>query len=408
MTARKKKKILVMPDGNWLAHVSRPLAIATKLRDMGHEVLFACEGEYTKLPRKKGFEVLPIKTISPERVLECARKSRVNWYDYALLKECVDEDVKILGRIKPDMVLGDYRLSLSTSCELAGLPLAMTLNASWTNYYAVNIRPPEHLKVTRVLGERVTGWFSPWIKSLVLNYDCLPFRRFRRDLGLKRVRRNLWDVMEGDLNLLTDIPEYGPTNKLPPNFHYIGPLTWEPDMKAPAWLEELDPERPVIYFTMGSTGHARFFEQAVELFGDSPYQCVMTTAGMVKLPSVPKNFFVADYAPGTAIMEKSDVVVCQGGNGTIYQAMSRGVPVIGIPTMHDQEFNMQRVVDLGIGIQLSELKFRSTHLVEAVEKIFADKSYTNNAQRYGKALEQCDGPAKGAELIDAYLRRQKT
>ena len=105
------KKILVMPDGNWLAHVSRPFEIAKSLREMGHEVIFAGEGEYMKLPRKAGFLTLPIKTIDPDRVLECARRGRTNPYDYNLLKECVKEDLKLFDKIAPDLVLGDLRPS---------------------------------------------------------------------------------------------------------------------------------------------------------------------------------------------------------------------------------------------------------------------------------------------------------
>lgn len=74
-------------------------------------------------------------------------------------------------------------------------------------------------------------------------------------------------------------------------------------------------------------------------------------------------------------MEKSDVVICRGGNGTIYQAMSKGVLIIGIPTMHDQEWNFDRVQDLGFGIHLSELKFKSDHLIRAVEAIFTNEAY---------------------------------
>lgn len=393
-----------MPDGNWLSHVSRPFEIAKVLREMGHEVIFASDGYYMKLPREKGFEVLPIITINPNQVLKCSRSGRANWYDYNLLKECTEEDLKIFNKVKPGLVLGDFRLSLSTSCELANIPLAVTLNAAWTNYYTVRIRAPEHLKITQMLGKRITTYIAPWIKSFIINFDCIPYRRLRREMGLS-LRKNIWDIWEGDLNLIVDIPEYGPTKNLPSNFHYIGPIIWEPERETPAWLEKLDLEKPTIYFTMGSTGYARFFEQAIEIFGNSKYQCIMTTAGMVDLSYIPKNFFVTDYAPGSKIMEKSGVVVCQGGNGTIYQAMSKGVPIIGIPTMHDQEFNLDRVVDLGIGIHLSELKFKPNHLIKAVEKIFTNKDYKENAQRYKKILENYNGPYKGAELIDAYFRK---
>lgn len=401
LKSEHKKKILVMPDGNWLAHVSRPYEIAKVLRAMGHDVLFAGEGKYMDLPRASGFKIHPIKTTDPGRTLACVRSGRADWHDYATLKECVEEELKLFRKVGPDMVLGDFRLSLSTSCESARIPLAVVLNAAWTNYYSISPTAPEHFPLTRIFGKRIVTWLAPWIKSLIINVDGRPYSRLRREMGLGS-RGNLWDIWAGDLNLLADIPEYGPTENLPSHFHYIGPLVWEPEMKAPDWLNGLDPARPTIYFTMGSTGHARFFEQAIQLFGNSRYQCIMTTAGMAKLSSVPKNFFVTDFAPGSALMEKSDLVVCQGGNGTIYQALSRGVPIIGIPTMHDQEFNLNRVVDLGFGIQLSDLKFKPDHLVEAVERLMTRKHYRENAQRYRKILAGYNGPKKGAELIHAY------
>jgi UDP:flavonoid glycosyltransferase YjiC (YdhE family) len=73
----------------------------------------------------------------------------------------------------------------------------------------------------------------------------------------------------------------------------------------------------------------------------------------------PPNFHVDDFLPGIRIMEICHLVICHGGNGTIYQALSKGVPVIGIPTMHDQEINMDRIVDLEMGIKLSKRRLDS-------------------------------------------------
>ena len=49
-----KGKILVMPDGNWLSHTSRPFEIAKELRELGYDVVFASDGQYMRLPREGG------------------------------------------------------------------------------------------------------------------------------------------------------------------------------------------------------------------------------------------------------------------------------------------------------------------------------------------------------------------
>ena len=396
-----KKRILIMPDGNWLSHTTRPLEIAKKLREMGMEVLFASDGEYMKLPRKNGFEVLSTETIDPDRVLKCSRSGRANWYDYDLIKACVKAELDVYEKVNPDLVLGDFRLTLSTSCEISKIPYASLLNAAWTDYYSVRIKAPEHLSIPRVLGKNITNLLVPYIKKFIITYDSRPYNKFRRQNGL-RPRKTIWDIWRGDLNLMVDIPEYGPTKNLPENFYYIGPIVWEPDLPPPEWLEKIDPDTFTIYFTMGSTGYPQFFEQAINIFGDTEYQCIMTTAGMVNLKNIPENFFVTDYAPGSMLMKKSDVVVCQGGNGTIYQAMQSGIPVIGIPTMHDQEFNLDRVTDLGFGIHLSELKFKPIHLEKAIEKVKIQTEFKKNADKLKDIVNRYNAPVTGARLLESF------
>lgn len=398
-------KILAMPDGNWLSHVSRPLEIAKQLREMGHEVVFSGTGEYLELARQAEFAVRPSFCLGRDHVLRCSRSGRANWWSYELIERGVSSDLEAIEAEKPDLVLGDFQLTLSTSCSLATVPYASILNASWTNYYSAKQRAPEHLAVTRILGRALTTALMPIVKHSILSADARPFRKFRRKHGLQHDNLNMFDIWRGDLNLLVDTPEYGPCDGLPASFHYIGPIVWEPDIALPEWYDEIDARRPTVYFTMGSTGFAKFFHQAVDIFGDTEIQGVMTTAGMSHLDAVPSNFFVTEYAPGSAIMKKSDVVVCQGGNGTIYQALRAGVPIVGVPTMHDQEFNLDRVVELGAGVHLSELRFQPEHLRSAVHRVLEDGSFAAGARRQADVLASYDGPRRGAEIIDRYLER---
>jgi UDP:flavonoid glycosyltransferase YjiC (YdhE family) len=395
-------RILVVGDGGFLSHVSRPLEIAKQLKIAGHEVSFAASGSYAKLASDAGFTVRPIYTVPQEHILSRSRLGRADWYTPEHVRLTVEADRAAFEQVQPDLVLGDFRHSLRTSCELARLPFAAILNASWTNYYSIVYRAPEHLFITRLLGKTIATKFSPLVKAAILSRDAAAHNQYRRQVGLEPLG-NVWDVFSGDLNLLTDIPEYGPTRNLPSNFHYVGPLIWEPDVAVPEWIHQLDPNRPTIYFTMGSTGHAKYLQVALDLFADSEYQCLMTTAGLLRPAHVPRNFFVCDYAPGSELMKRSALVVCQGGNGTIYQAMQHSVPVIGIPTMHDQEFNMQRVTDMGFGVELSDLRFKPEHLTRAVRQVLDEASFSNAARQYQKILAPYDGPRTAARVIGDFL-----
>ena len=124
------KKILVMPDGNFLAHTSRPLEIAKLLRKIGYDIVFAGEGNYMDLPRKNGFRIFTHRTSDPEHIIATARSGRVNYYNYDQIKYFVEEELKLFEKIKPDLVLADFRLSINIACELASIPLAVILNAS--------------------------------------------------------------------------------------------------------------------------------------------------------------------------------------------------------------------------------------------------------------------------------------
>jgi MGT family glycosyltransferase len=396
------KTILVMPDLNWLSHTTRTLQIAIELRNNGFNVIYAGNGEYMKLPLENGFEVREIYSITHERVLAVSRSGRLNWYNSSCADKCIQAELKLFDEIKPDIVFNDFRLTLSTSCEIAHIPLVVTLNAAWTNYYTIKIRCPEHFFLEKLVGRKIGNYIIPYLKEFFAWYDAQPINRIRKKYGLVK-KNNIWDIFAGDLNLLIDIPEYGPTNNLPNNFHYIGPMVWEPNIDLPEWYNSIDRNKPCIYFTMGSTGYPKFFQEAIDLFGNTDYQCIITTAGMAHFDSVPSNIYICDYAPGNEIMKIADLVVCHGGNGTIYQALSNGVPIIGIPTMHDQEFNLDRVIELGAGIQLSELKYKPENLKKAIHNVLNNNQYRKNALKYAEILKSYNAPKKGAELIKSFV-----
>lgn len=399
----KSRKILVMPDCNFLAHTSRAIELALALRERNFEVIFAGAGKFKSLPIESNFKFIPLDGFDSEQVMKSVRKGRVDCFKYQKIKDIVSTEMKLVEQVKPCLLISDFRPTVNLTGELMGVPTATLINSGWTNFYSAKLQAPEHFLLTRIIGKRLVTKFLPPVKRFILSRDASDFNRARKTLGLPK-RGNLLDHLQADLNLIVDSPRYGPLLNQPNSYHFVGPITWEPQIALPAWYDKISSSRPVLYFTMGSTGNTKIFDAAIEQYANSEFQCIITTAGMYDRKNFPSNFFVTDFAPGSALVKKADIVICQGGNGTIYQALQGGVPIVGIPTMHDQEFNMQRIEELGLGITLSEIKFKPSDLSDGIDLILKNSNYRTRALQMKLELQEFKGSQCAADVIHDYLR----
>lgn len=403
----KRRKVALFCDGGFLAHATRTLEVGRALqRLLGYEVVFCSTGPYTKLMREAGFQVHPVYTEDREVTLSLARRAGlVNlkwWRDVA--DKSVDSDMAAIRELAPDVVVGDMRLSLSTSAEALGVPCVGLTNAAWTSRFAEPIHVPEGHITEKLLGHTLAEAIFPYLKKLIVWYWARGFDPVRKRLGLKPLS-TMYQLVEGDITLLADLPEYFPIDEdSPPDFRYIGPIMFRAALPKPAWLPKLDRRRPTLYFTMGSTGDTHFFNEAVRVFGGSRYQVLITTGGLqVDQLRQYDNVFVETLADGDALMNVSNVAITHGGNGTVYQALAQGVPVLGIPTLFDQELNLQRVEALGAGLRLARRDYCAERLHDTIERMSSESSFARSARRIGQRMAMYDAPRIAAFHIDHFV-----
>ena len=400
------RRIALFADGGFLAHTTRVLEVGRALRTrFGHEVLFCCDGPYARLLTQAGFPVRPVYSVDREETLRLARRAGacdLRWWRQ-VAEDSVRSDLEAIDDLKPDLVVGDLRMSLTTSARARGVPLVSLTNGAWTSRFAEPISVPDGHLSEKILGKKLSAALFPVLKRLLIWYWARGFDGVRQRLGLPKLD-TMYDLIEGDLTLLADLPEYFPIVPSPPTFRYVGPIRFREALPRPKWLGKLTRDRPTLYFTMGSTGDARFFSEAVRVFGDSEYQVMITTA---ELPSEQfaqhSNIFVEKLADGDALMAAAHVTITHGGNGTIYQALGQGVPVIGIPTMFDQELNLSRVEKLGAGRRLRLRDCKGATLKQAVESILNTPSYRHAAQKLQRRIAAMDGPTNAALHINHLL-----
>ena len=393
-------RVLMVPYGHSLAHVTRLLEIGRVLRAGGASVVFAGEGRYFNLIQQAGFPIQPLLELSQSVVTSHANRASLGFHSRKSVAAFVQAELDLYRQLGPDIVVGDFRPTARISTRLASLPYAVVVNAMYTPYYSAWRRAPQTHPLTRIIPGKLIYCLLPLV-PLINRCYCRPYNQVLRRHGQPPISR-IEQLFTGDLTLMADIPEYGPTRNRPPSFHYVGPITWEPDCPPPSWLDALDRDRATIYFTLGSTGSRRVFEIATAAFAGTDFQVLLTTGRQSAAESAgpwPANFRVADLAPGRQLMAASHLLVFHGGNGTAYQALQNGLPMIGIPANLDQEWNVDRLVDIGVAEKIVLTKCSGPALLATARQVLGDPSYRDKAHGLQDILRRYHGPETAARLI---------
>lgn len=398
-------KILALSFGHSLAHVTRPLEIAKVLRARGHEVLFAGCGQYMAVARDAGFQVMELPFVPEDRIKQVMRSGK--WGDLYIEKELeswISAEVDLFKRVRPDVLLVDTWVTASSSAELAGIPRIVIMNAHMSTIRAI----PFSQRTGRSEGLlwRLYSRFMSMIElQFYHRFMIRKVNRVRKRLGLQP--RYSHSIEHGDLTLLADVPEFNPTRALPDSFHYVGPLTWKSGLPAPACLSKLEPGRPVVYVTIGSLGKAEKIRELANAAPASWYLVFATgDSRMGRDEKFPPNVFVESFVNADLLLPRCDAILCHGGNGTLYQALTHGVPVVGAAVHEEQYFGLKVAQTLGLGIGFdpkASSSLGTEGYFEALRKVIENPAYRQKALEFGKRLRDWDAPKTSADLIERFM-----
>ena len=409
-------RILCLPYTHTLSHISRPLTIAGELRRRGHEVIFAGDSPKDHFISSQGFEVLPAYQVPPELLFERIRQGKLQFVLDEELDRLIDADRALYRQVKPDLVLSDGRFSAPLSTGIDRFKHAAIVNVSSTAYRALPYIPFFDW-LPGAQGQRNSrGWttldrLNLHLEMFVFDTAMGAFKRLSRRHGLGHTVTATNCLAGKDLTLLADLEEYFPTRNLPADYHYIGPLTWESPLPPPAWWPPKKSGELLAYFTMGTTWMGGSFPALYAMIRAHGITAIIATGGQFKgdagqeLKTIDGEIYVEEFVDGDLVMGECDVVVCHGGNGTIYQALQQGKPIVGIPTIPDQQFNMRRVKALGVGegMTLQQLQRSPEKLFHLVRQVATTPAYHHNAQKLREALAGRQPARRAADLIERYF-----
>lgn len=402
-------RILCLPYTHTLSHISRPLAIAAELRARGHDIIFAGDSPKDHFIRGEGFEVLPAYQVEPDILFNRIRQGKLQFVSDDELYKLIAADRDLYRQVRPDLVLSDGRFSAPLSAGLDGIAQAAVVNVSSTEYRALPYIPFFEGLPEKIFKRDSALWksldrFNLALEMLVFDNAATVFKKLSRKFALARTVTATNCLAGNDLTLLADIPEYFPTRDLPADYHYIGPLTWQSPLPPPTWWPPKTDGKRLVYFTMGTTWMGGSFAVLYEQLRREGLTAIIATGGQARgLETIEGEVYVEEFVDGDLVMAACDLVVCHGGNGTIYQALQHGKPIVGIPSIPDQQFNMRRVKALGVGETLDSKEFANhpEKLFALARQVADDSRYRDNAKRLQAQLAPLAPAKMAADLIEA-------
>jgi UDP:flavonoid glycosyltransferase YjiC (YdhE family) len=210
----------------------------------------------------------------------------------------------------------------------------------------------------------------------------VPLNSVRARHGLPPLPYDLRRVYtDADYVAYSDLPELFPMAGLPPTNRFLGPALWQPAGALPVWWPNVPADRPCVYVTLGSSGEAALLPRLIEALAPLPVMLLVAGVGGGLPSPLPANVWQAPYLPGLEAAHRSQLVICNGGSLTAYQAVAGGAPVLGIAGNLDQFLNMQALERAGVGRTLRADRLSAKEIRAYAEALLSEATHAGDRVR---------------------------
>lgn len=389
-----KKRILFIGEAVSLAHVARPLVLAQSLDPQQYDMHFACDARYQSfISASPQIQYWPIRSIPSEIFVKAADRG-----GFVLQKKDIEsyvsQELALFRKVLPSLIISDFRFTVSISAELSHITYATLANVHWSPYRIMEFNPvpklPKHSIIKRILDK-----FMPWKQK----DTTASFNSIRKKYGLSLLKGYCDLATHGDYTLYAEPPDFIQTTPMPEHHLFLGPILWSPDIPKPSWWLTWNPNLPLIYVTLGSTGVVKRLPEIVRVLGELPVTIVVATAGRAQPKNMPPNVYATDYLPGMELCRLASVVVCNGGSATAYQALSQGTPIVGIWSNIDQYLTMTTIERAGAGICCNASSHDPRKIQHVISTVLQDSRYRTRATELAERFRSYDACQRFQQFI---------
>ncbi len=405
------KTFLVVAAGNSLSHVGKALALRSALIEKGHRVVLAAGRNFAWL---FNWLRIPFEEVSDIQETDHSSFPTISWFiDGEVVKNCLLEEIALIEKIDPDVVVGIFRFTLKAAAQIVGVPFyAMSCGCLLTET------------------EEPLGFYSDDEGAArqrenidyFFRYAGTRLERVFKKLGFSEaVADGRW-MLVGEKTLLWDFPDFMPIRERP-NLVYCGPVDWNEwpfdDFDCTA-LEAS--AKPLAVVSFGTCNASKYILQRVTenllLLG---YRVIISTAGQNglswQMPAHP-DLQVVNMVSLPDLFARASLLVTHGGQLTIFSAIRAKIPVLVMPFQPEQAHNAICLERIGCGARLigavpfsgksevyrqalaemsdSRIRQKIMHLVERNE-------LEHNLSHFSTVLQRYSGAKLAANMFEREL-----
>jgi UDP:flavonoid glycosyltransferase YjiC (YdhE family) len=392
-----RRRILFIAEGITMAHFTRAAVLAHSLDPAHWDVYFFTPERYHRFLNDKIRNKGQLETLDPKAFLRSLSRGTL-LYTADTIRSYVRDELELFDRIKPDIVIGDYRLSLCVSAPTAHIPFVSLYNAYWSPHFNQLPNVPQYA-FTRMVPLAILNRIYGMVRPIAYRYHARQVNVVRREYDLPTIRGDIRHLLTtGDITLYPDIPELLPLAHLPANHHFIGPCDWEVEIEKPDWWDDImRSQTKKIFVALGSSGPLPVLPEILRALSHLPLTGLVATSGRITLDH--PGCYVADFLPYTATIRNCEVLVSNGGSTSIYSALAAGIPVLAIPSNIDTQLSSQILENSKAGIVLRAEHASATNILRTLRQLIDDAQFKDSATRWSNIISKYDTPKLFSDIL---------
>ncbi|HWD38015.1 MAG TPA: glycosyltransferase [Fimbriimonas sp.] len=410
-------------------HVAPGLPIARELIERGHSVRWYTTHRFKSAVEKIGATYLPMSMATEldearlnEQFPERSSLKGLNQLRYDIKRVFIDqvppmlEDVTKAYKEDPaDVVVGDNLSGVAAMLsERFEIPWG-TYGISVLGFPSLDA-PPFGLNIIpgRSPVEKIRNRLLNWaVDHIVFKDSIAHFHAMRATHGFPRINDTPFTfARRADVYLQCGVSSFEyPRSDLPKNVRFIGAFVPSPpsEWKEPAWWPRLDSGRPVILITQGTIAndYDELIRPGLRALKNEDATIIVTTGSnppeAVDMPSLPENVIVEQFVPYAHLMPKVDLLLTNGGYGSVQIALTHGVPVLAFGASEDKAEIANRISWSGVGLGIRTKTPTGAQILRSVREILGSTSYKERAAAMRKELAECDAAQTSGDLLEQLL-----